>query len=484
MDFSHTYISIGPEFFEPAVPTPVRNPHLLLWNEILAGELGIPATLGADRAARAAVFSGNQMPPSAKPAALAYAGHQFGNFVPRLGDGRAQLLGELLTSSGARVDIQLKGSGPSKFSRGGDGRCAIGPALREYIMSEAMAALGVPTTRCLAVVSTGETVWRQEALPGAVVTRVAASHIRVGTFEYFAARGDRAALEKLVTYVIGRHYPDLDPADPARATRLLSAVMERHIALVSEWMRVGFIHGVMNTDNTAISGETIDFGPCAMMNAYDQETVFSSIDAHGRYCFGNQPGIAQWNMAKFAESLLTMWPEDEKKSQADAFSDVIARFPDLFRRRWSAMMAAKLGFNDLQADDQPLVSELPRIMSEHRLDYTQTFYALTRSRLGGTAGLPEVLTPWLTEWESRLAGQGTPSPDVHALMQQNNPVVIARNHHMEEILAACTESGEPAAAEAFLKVLRSPYREIPETAGFQDAPTVEADRCYQTFCGT
>ncbi len=313
-----------------------------MWNSSLAEQLMIPNELKHDSVALAQAFSGNSIMPGSEPIATVYAGHQFGSFVPQLGDGRAHLLGEVLDQFGQRWDIQLKGSGRTSFSRGGDGRCALGPAVREFIMSEAMKALGIPTTRCLAVVTTGETVFRETTLPGAVVTRVASSHLRIGTFQFFAARGDHQALKTLCNYTIERHYPELQEEGQNQYVSFINKVIERQIQLVVEWMRVGFIHGVMNTDNTSLSGETIDYGPCAMMGIYDPQTVYSSIDTMGRYAFGNQPDILQWNIARFAECLLPLINADRNKA-VDQVGPVIAEFPDRFEKEYMKMMGKKLG---------------------------------------------------------------------------------------------------------------------------------------------
>lgn len=481
---SNTYKSLGDNFSQAIVPVPVASPRLLLWNQALAEQILFDESLTADTSALAQMFSGNRLLPNSEPVAMAYAGHQFGQFVPQLGDGRAHLLGELIDRDGRRLDIQLKGSGPTGFSRGGDGRCALGPALREFIMSEAMAALGVPTTRALAVVATGETVYRQSPAQGAVVTRVAASHLRVGTFQYFAARGDREALQTLADYTIERHYPQLvqtsefSQAEGERYLALLDNVIERQIQLVVHWMRVGFIHGVMNTDNTALSGETIDYGPCAMLSHYDPRTVYSSIDVQGRYAFGSQPAIAQWNMARFAECLLDLVDSDQQRA-VERLTPLINEFPQRYQRAFNKMMAGKLGLATLQQGDEQLITELLELLERQRLDYTVTFHRLTE----GDGQLRDTLADWYPRWQQRLATQASTAAQVQTLMRSHNPVVIPRNHHVEAVLRACEQTGEATAAEDFLRVLRSPYRELPETAHYQDPPA-DGDLSYQTFCGT
>ena len=484
MRFSNTYGSLGESFYERTDPVGFRDPRLLLWNPELARQLLIPEDLIRDASALAAIFSGNRTLPGSEPIALAYAGHQFGHFVPRLGDGRAHLLGEILDRSGKRWDLQLKGSGPTSFSRGGDGRCALGPAVREFIMSEAMNALGIPTARSLSVVTTGETVFREKPLKGAVVSRVASSHLRVGTFEFFAARGNLQALQAICDYTIERHYPEIGEDGANRYLALLASVIHRQIRLVVEWMRVGFIHGVMNTDNTALSGETIDYGPCAMMSIYDPDTVFSSIDAHGRYAFGNQPQVAQWNMARFAECLLPMIDADGKRA-VELIHPVISDFPRRFEAEWAGMMGRKLGLESVTHEDSTLIHSLLDQLTKRRLDHTVTFHLLTRSLTSdhAAARMRSELGSWYASWRRRLDEQNKTVQEVEALMRRHNPVVIPRNHHLETVIRECEETEEASAAEAFLNVLRSPYEELPQTSRYQDVP-VDGDRDYQTFCGT
>lgn len=484
MKFDNSYLQLGEAFYEKRRPTPVRNPQLLLWNDSQAERLMISNGLGHDPKARAQAFSGNAMIPGSEPIATAYAGHQFGHFVPQLGDGRAHLLGEVLDRSGHRWDVQLKGSGRTAYSRGGDGRCAIGPAVREFIMSEAMQALGVPTTGCLAVVTTGETVFRDKPLPGAVVTRVASSHLRVGTFQFFAARGNHQAVRALCDYTIERHYPELRGNGENPYVSLIAKVMERQIRLVVEWMRVGFVHGVMNTDNTAISGETIDYGPCAMMGIYDPQTVYSSIDRMGRYAFGNQPAILQWNLARFSECLLPLIHADANKA-IDRVGPIVAAFPGRFEREYDEMMAKKLGLARVTAGDRKLIESVLSRLQTKRLDYTVTFDRLTRSLTSEAAAarMQNELGACYDRWQNRLGEQGEEPHDIQERMRQNNPVVIPRNHHVERVIQACEQTGNAGSAEKFLQVLRSPYAERAETPVYQDPPG-DGDANYQTFCGT
>lgn len=475
LTFSNTYQDLGDAFYQRIHPAAASNPTLLLWNSALAERLAIAPPLTEDTDLQARLFSGNQLVDGSDPIALAYCGHQFGQLNPQLGDGRAHLLGEVLDRHQRRFDIQLKGSGRTPFSRGGDGRCALGPALREYIMSEAMFFLGVPTSRCLAVVATGDPVYREEEKPGAVVTRVAASHIRVGTFVYFAIREDLQSLQALLDHSVARHYPEINrQTDGNKALLFLLAVIEQQILLVIEWMRVGFIHGVMNTDNMAISGETIDYGPCAMMGAYDPATVYSSIDTQGRYAFGNQPNIVRWNMTRLAESLLTLIHPEQKKA-VELAESILKLFPEKFEQAYFSMLGKKLGMADT---DSELATELLQTMHRDKLDYTETFLQLTQSLDNPDAAehLSEKLGDWYKRWRDGS------SPD-QELMKQNNPVVIPRNHHIEQVLASCEASGNADAAKAILAVLRSPYSAIAGTAHYQDLP-VDADAGYQTFCGT
>lgn len=484
MKLSNNYLSLGESFYKESSPESFENPELILWNSKLADELMISNELQNDASFLAQAFSGNKSLNGSIPIATAYAGHQFGHFVPQLGDGRAHLLGDVIDTFDQKREIQLKGSGITPFSRGGDGRCALGPAIREYIMSEAMFALGIPTTRCLAVVTTGETVFRNCVLPGAVVTRVAASHIRVGTFQYFAAKGDVQSLQKLCDYTIVRHYPELMQQEANKAVLLLESVMQKQIELIVQWMQVGFIHGVMNTDNTALSGETIDYGPCAMMGSYNPETVYSSIDKMGRYAFGNQPSIAQWNMARFADCLLPLVHENEEKAVAQLMT-VLESFPEKFEQTYIKMMGNKFGFTSVDAENKLLIHDILNVMKEKQLDYTRTFHALTNA-----ISLPEVdekladtLGSCYPRWQQCLAVQAQPLEKVQQNLRRFNPVVIPRNHHMEAVIQRCEKTGDMTIAKDFLHVLKSPYQEISGTHAYQDAAP-DDDAHYQTFCGT
>lgn len=481
-NFDNTYARLPEVLLARVPPVPVAAPALAVLNEALAEELGLEAD--ELRQSGTAIFAGNRLPPGSEPIAQAYAGHQFGHFT-NLGDGRAVLLGEHVTPRGIRFDIQLKGSGRTPYSRRGDGRAALGPMLREYIISEAMHALGVPTTRSLAVVTTGEQIVREELLPGAVLTRVAASHIRVGTFEYAGAIGDRAALEALTRHTVERHYPDLAGADNA-ALALFGAVLERQAKLIAQWVCFGFVHGVMNTDNMALSGETIDYGPCAFMDVYDPATVFSSIDRGGRYAYGNQPNIAHWNLARLAEALLPLINEDKDKAVAAA-EEVLGRFPDRFRAHYTARLGAKLGLVTEEEGDSGLAKEFLDWMKAEKADFTSSFFALTKQAETGEMAGPlstggASLRLWIERWERRVERQQKTTQEVVAVMRAANPVVIPRNHRVEEALAAAV-AGDFAVVNRLVEVLRSPFAETPENEPFRDAPPASGVP-YRTFCGT
>ena len=463
------YTQIADDFAVTDFPSAVAAPKLLLWNDVLAQQLNIDVA----SVERAQVFAGNLNNSEVAPVALGYSGHQFGHFSPRLGDGRAHLLGAVVDPQQQQWDIQLKGAGTTTFSRGGDGRCAIGPAVREYIMSEAMHALGVPTTRCLAVVASGETVYRQPPQAGAIVTRVASSHIRVGSFQYLAAQGDVAGLQALADLAIERHYPDINATGSERYLAFLAHVVEKQIALVVSWMRVGFIHGVMNTDNTLVNGETIDYGPCAMMNQFDFDTVFSSIDRQGRYAFGNQPNIANWNCARLAESLLPLISDDEEQA-VELLSPLINGFAEQFNHAFSQMWAQKLGLDGEQAQDKELVSELLELLKTHKLDYTNTFNALTESQQGNSE-IPHELTAWSQNWLLRT------SDNSYSIMRKANPKLIPRNHIIEAILQDFTQQYQSPILSEYLHVLQQPYQsQVKESWTLAS----EDDENYQTFCGT
>jgi uncharacterized protein YdiU (UPF0061 family) len=477
--FSHSYQELPERCYARLEPVPVAAPRLLAFNHALAAELGAEAAADEDRLAR--WFGGNELPDGAAPVALAYAGHQFGHFVPQLGDGRALLLGEVADAAGRRRDVQLKGSGITPFSRGGDGRAALAPVLREYLLSEAMHALGIPTTRALAAVLTGEPVFRETALPGAVFTRVAASHIRVGTFEFFAAREDVEALRALADHAIARHYPAAAAAE-APYVALLEAVVEAHAALVARWLGVGFIHGVMNTDNTAISGETIDYGPCAFMDAYDPGTVFSSIDRHGRYAYANQPPIAQWNLARLAEALLPL-VDDTPAAAAERVTPVVRDFFPRFERHRLAEMRSKLGLATAEAGDAALAQSLLDGMQAAGLDFTRTFRRLAGVAAGEEVAGLEPLGPWLAEWRARLERDPQAPAERAAAMRQVSPAVIARNHRVEEALAAAVEREDFGPFERLRAMLARPF-ETDEDAEEFLAPPAAPDPHYRTFCGT
>ncbi|MCX7423853.1 MAG: YdiU family protein [Planctomycetia bacterium] len=477
--FENTYSRLPDVFFAQAKPAKVRAPRLAILNRRLADDLGLDLnTISTGTAA--SLFAGQDLPSGSRPIAQAYAGHQYGNFT-MLGDGRAILLGEHRSPSGQLVDIQLKGAGQTQFSRRGDGRAALGPMLREYIISEAMFALGIPTTRSLAVVTTGDPVYREVKRQGAILTRVAASHIRVGTFEYLSAREDDSNLRVLADYTIDRHYSELADS-PNRYLEFFRAVMDRQASLVARWQLVGFIHGVMNTDNMAISGETIDYGPCAFMNAYRPDTVFSSIDRAGRYAYGNQPAIAQWNLARFAETLLPLLADQQEKAIAIA-TEALGEYPALFEQYWLSGMRAKLGLQSAEAGDMELVQSLLAWMQENRADFTNTFRDLSEDELpsGNRYGDPN-FREWHSRWHLRLSRESRPSPQAHAAMRSVNPVVIPRNHRVEEALAAAEDHDDLSVLHRLLATLAMPYEIGTDTPMYQELPP---DDCsYRTFCGT
>ncbi|WP_134683885.1 protein adenylyltransferase SelO [Brevibacillus migulae] len=479
-NFDNSYSRLPELFFSKQNPTPVQAPKLSIVNAPLAASLGLnPETLQDENGV--AVLAGNQIPEGAFPLAQAYAGHQFGHFT-MLGDGRAVLLGEQITPAGERVDIQLKGSGRTPYSRRGDGRAALGPMLREYIISEAMHALGIPTTRSLAVVTTGETIMRETDLPGAVLTRVAASHLRVGTFQFAARWGTIEDLRALADYTLHRHFPEVD-ADDSRYLSLLREVIKRQASLIAKWQLVGFIHGVMNTDNMAISGETIDYGPCAFMDTYDPATVFSSIDVQGRYAYGNQPVIGLWNLTRFAEALLPLLHDDEDQAVALA-EDALAQFNKMLYRHWITGMKAKLGIVNEEEQDESLIKDLLTMMQKYRADYTNTFRALTFGKPEETAlfGTDE-FAQWHTNWQARLERQPESKESVHELMRSNNPAVIPRNYRVEEALDAAVEHGDYSVMERLLDVLSRPFAHLPEHAAYCSLPD-PSGLPYRTYCGT
>lgn len=477
--FDNSYARLPDFMFARVRPVPVRLPRLVQFNANLAVECGLdPSQLNGS--AGAEIFAGNRLPAGAEPLAMAYAGHQFGNFVPVLGDGRAHLLGEVIDCHGRRRDLHFKGSGQTPFSRRGDGRAALGPMLREYIISEAMHALGIPTTRSLAVVTTGEEVWRETARPGAILTRVAASHLRVGSFEYLAAAGNRAGLKQLADYAIARHYPAAAQQDHPYAA-FLAAVSAAQAALIARWMLVGFIHGVMNTDNMTISGETIDYGPCAFMNAYDPATVFSSIDRHGRYAYGNQPRCAQWNIARLAEAILPLLHADQKAA-IEIAEAIVNQFPQHYERAWLDGMRRKLGLFSAEPDDLALVQALLDLMQQEAADFTNCFRQLSAVPEG--EALPAAYHQWGERWRQRLAQQAQTAAESAALMRAHNPAFIPRNHLVEAALAAAETQDDYTKMQELLRVLTTPYADQSELSDDYRSPPAAGDHTYQTFCGT
>jgi uncharacterized protein YdiU (UPF0061 family) len=486
--FDNSYALLPERFHARCNPTPVAAPRLVRVNAGLATLLGIdPGQLESPEGVE--VLAGNRVPEGAAPIATAYAGHQFGGFSPQLGDGRAILLGEVVGRDGVRRDIQLKGAGPTPFSRRGDGRAALGPVLREYLVSEAMAALGVPTTRALAAVTTGETVLRETALPGAVLTRVATSHIRVGTFQYFAARRDVEALRLLADHAMARHDPEaLRAEQPYRA--LLDGVAARQAALVAQWLNIGFIHGVMNTDNTSVSGETIDYGPCAFMDAYDPAAVFSSIDHGGRYAYGNQPAIAQWNLARLAEALLPLLSEDEDAALASAH-EVLATFRPRFEAAYLAGLRRKIGLFTEHEEDAALVQELLTIMAGNDADFTLTFRRLCDAAAGpehdaavrALFGDAAAYDAWALRWRHRMEGEPQGAEQRRAAMRAVNPAFIPRNHRVEAALDAAIARQDFGPFEEMLDVLSRPYEDQPGFERYAEPPE-PGGGAYQTFCGT
>ena len=474
--FDNSYSKLSNNFKEEIKPTPVDNPELVILNKELANNLNLDFSK-IDKKKLSEIFSGNSLPEGTKSIAQAYAGHQFGHFT-MLGDGRAVLLGEHLVNKNKRFDIQFKGSGKTSFSRGGDGRAVLGPMLREYIISEAIHALNIPTTRSLAVVKTGEKVVRESLLQGAILTRVATSHIRVGTFQYIAATQNIDDLKTLVNYTINRHYPEIK-SSKTKALDLLNLVMEKQCQLVVDWMRVGFIHGVMNTDNMAISGETIDYGPCAFMDHYDPKTVFSSIDKFGRYAFSNQPPITKWNLARFAECLIPLIDKNENTSIKIA-SEIIDNFQNIYEEKWLNMMRDKLGLFGEDMNDKKLINDLLKLMEKNKSDYTNTFYNLMDIKNNIYKDKNFII--WINNWKKRINSNKTSNQKQIELMKKSNPVVIPRNHKVEEALAAA-EEGNFEVVINLLSILKKPYDLQKNSADYQSPPLL-SDQKYQTFCGT
>ena len=473
-----TYAELPEVFFSKLSPTPVNQPEMVIFNQSLADQVGLKlGELSIDE--RTQFLCGNQIPQGIKPFAQAYAGHQFGNFTI-LGDGRAIVMGEHLTPSGHRIDLQLKGSGRTPYSRGGDGRAALGPMLREYIISEAMHALGIPTTRSLAVVSTGEKVFRETELPGAVLARIAGSHIRVGTFEFASLQQDKRITETLLDYMIDRHFPEIEGKEN-KVLAVIEAVIDQQAALISHWMRVGFIHGVMNTDNMALSGETIDYGPCAFMDTFAPDTVFSSIDHRGRYAYANQPYIAQWNIARLAESLLPLI--DGKREEVIAtVEDLLNSFEQVYKSKWLTMMGSKLGLTEVSIKDEKLITDLLDWMHNNSADFTNTFRDLCKKLPGGELYASETFQSWYARWQNRLKKEKQELETSYALMKSLNPVVIPRNHKVEEALQA-GEKGDFEPLYALLHAIEKPYQDGENLLPYQSPPRPE-EKVLQTFCGT
>ncbi len=486
--FQNTYAALPEGFFARVAPTPVASPRLVKLNRPLALKLGLdPDRLASPEGVE--ILAGKRVPEGAEPIAMAYAGHQFGHFVPQLGDGRAILLGEVVDADGVRRDIQLKGSGPTPFSRRGDGRAALGPVLREYIVSEAMAALGIPTTRSLAAVMSGESVLRETALPGAVLTRVASSHVRVGTFQYFAARGDTEGVQRLADHVIARHYPEAAKAErPYHA--LLESVIGRQAELVARWLLVGFIHGVMNTDNTSISGETIDYGPCAFMDHYDPAAVFSSIDETGRYAYANQPRIALWNLTRLAECLLPLLSEDKDKAIEQA-QLILGGFIAKFSAAYQSGLRRKAGLFIEREGDEALLQDFLDAMAKNQADFTLTFRALSEVAEDASRDVrvrelftdPTAYAEWAERWRRRIGDEPQTATERGALMRAANPAFIPRNHRIEAVIEAAVSRDDFAPFEMLLNVLSKPYEDQPDFAEYAKPPEPD-QRVLRTFCGT
>lgn len=486
--FENTYARLPERFFTRTAPTPVAAPQMIRLNRPLAQHLGLdPDWLASAEGVE--VLAGNRVPDGADPLAAAYAGHQFGGFVPQLGDGRAILLGEVTDQGGVRRDILLKGSGPTPFSRRGDGRAALGPVLREYVVSEAMAALGIPTTRALAAVATGEMVRRETMLPGAVLTRVASSHIRVGTFEFFARRGDVEGVRLLADHVIARHYPDAASAErPYRA--LLDAVIQAQARLIPQWLLVGFIHGVMNTDNMSVAGETIDYGPCAFLDQYDPQAVFSAIDRQGRYAYQNQPAIGHWNLTRLAECLLPLLSEDEDAAVAEA-EEALGTYAPTFENAYETGLRRKIGLLTEREGDAALGRELLEAMEANGADFTLTFRRLNGAASGPEADScvrtlfadPSAFDAWVLRWRQRLDQEPTDAAARRAAMQNVNPAFIPRNHQVEAVIQAAVEADDFGPFEELLTVLSQPHEDQPAFAQYAEPPR-DDQRVYQTFCGT
>jgi len=491
--FNNHFVKLGDTFYVKTAPSPVASPELIKFNNHLARESGL-SSANLDSADGTAIFAGNLIPEDAEPLAMAYAGHQFGQFNPQLGDGRAIHLGEIETPDGVCLDIQLKGSGRTFYSRGGDGRAALGPVLREYLVSEAMAELGVPTTRALAVVSTGEEVVRERLLPGGVITRIASSFVRVGTFQYFSAKGDAQAIQKLADYVIERNYPHVRDTDNPYAA-FLKAVVDGQATLIAKWMQLGFIHGVMNTDNMSIAGETIDYGPCAFMDAYNHDQVFSSIDRNGRYAYSNQPSIGLWNLTRLAESLLPLLADD-MDTAVEVAQNVLETYIDSYQNDWLTGMRAKCGLASCTSaaakDDKELIEQLFRTMAVNNADFSLTFFHLSKLTLRASDednnirnlfDNPEQIDGWVMKWRKRLVEEEQGDAERSAAMRSVNPVYIPRNHQIEAAIRAAEDNNDYSVFHDLLEVLQNPYV-VQEGKGSYSMPPEPDEVVHQTFCGT
>lgn len=499
ISFNNSYAKLPAVFYRKTDPIPVINPALIKFNNNLAKQLGI-TEIDPDGSAVLGVLAGNEIPVGAEPVSMAYAGHQFGGFSPQLGDGRAVLLGEVISPDGIRYDLQLKGSGPTPWSRGGDGRSALGPVLREYLMSEAMHKLGVPTTRALAVVTTGEEVARDTLVPGGILTRVATGFVRVGTFEYFSARQDINAIKQLANYEIERHYPDALKADNPYAA-LLEAVIKKQAKLIAQWMTLGFIHGVMNTDNMSIAGETIDYGPCAFMDEFSHNRVFSSIDHGKRYAYNNQPKIGQWNLIRLAEALLPLFVdislEEDKQGEAavSIAQDILNAYEGHYKTYWLAGMRRKLGLSDdasLEKDDIALIEDLLDCMESNKADFTLTFCYLSRMSKNSSEDDQEITTlfsnpdmfdKWIEKWRDRLTKESSNEEQSQTMMQSVNPVYIPRNHQIEAAIRAAEDHNDFSLFQELHEVLQKPFETQADKEKFMLAPMPD-EIVHQTFCGT
>jgi len=487
INFDNSYARLPKSFFECIKPTPVKEPKLVRFNKPLANEIGLNVI--EDNDILSDIFSGNIVPEGSEPIALVYAGHQFGYFVPQLGDGRAILLGEIVNNGGCRFDIQLKGSGQTSYSRSGDGRAPLGAVIREYIISEAMHSLNIPTTRSLAIIVTGELVSRETLLPGGILTRIASSHLRVGTFEYFAASDNQENLQLLADYSINRHFPNIKKSN-LRYQTFLESVCDRQAALIAKWMHVGFVHGVMNSDNTSIPGETIDYGPCAFMDSYDPATVFSSIDHHGRYAYGNQPNIAQWNIACLGECLLPLIHPDRNKAIGIA-EEILDSFQDKFRKYWLSGMYKKIGLTQNEPEDINLLEQLLELMKENKTDYTLTFRYLSDAIENDTGNSnfekqflsQNKISEWLVSWRKRLKIQSASFKKIKMSMQKENPAFIPRNHRIEKAIYEAVDNNDYSYMDHLILLLNKPYQDQPNNSEYMHPPE-KPDHNYQTFCGT